>query len=286
MKQYIQKEHGFSNENITLLLDDSSNPYPSRQAMVQALKNLVSRSVSGDSVFFHYSGHGGLLEADGNAFKNRNNEYDQTLIPLDYERTGQIRDFTLFNNFIQPMKEGVTVTCIMDCCHSGSVLDLPYSFRATNIGEAPRMMENVAYLSNLAFLYTLAGNVLPQGFEDISSFIGNVIGGNVEDYQGIGLQDEEAQGDFFSTPDQDDCGYAPEIQEPDQEYEPPSPVVVEGFDVPEEQERGGDFGDFGDQGADDTDCCCDIMDCLRPFIEENEDGYDFGGGDFDFSGDE
>jgi len=56
--------------------------------------------------------------------------FDETLIPLDFKRTGQIRDDDLFKILVVPMKAGVTLTCLFDCCHSGTVLDLPYNFQA------------------------------------------------------------------------------------------------------------------------------------------------------------
>lgn len=49
---------------------------------------------------------------------------------VDFKDAGQIRDDDVFSTLIGPMPKGVTMTSIFDCCHSGSVLDLPYTFIA------------------------------------------------------------------------------------------------------------------------------------------------------------
>lgn len=63
----------------------------------------------------------GKDEADG---------MDETLIPVDYNKTGQIRDDEVFDMLVTKIPEGCTLTVIMDCCHSGTILDLPYTVKA------------------------------------------------------------------------------------------------------------------------------------------------------------
>lgn len=139
MMEYIKDVHGFPESNITLLMDDGQHTEPTFENIMNAYKTLVASSQAGDAVFCHYSGHGGKIrdesgdEADG---------YDETLVPLDYESAGQIRDDDLFQALVGEMPAGVTVTCIMDCCHSGTVLDLPYHFVAD--GDATSTPANMS----------------------------------------------------------------------------------------------------------------------------------------------
>lgn len=75
-------------------------------------------------VFISYSGHGTSVpdqdgdEADGS---------DECICPSDYSTAGIVSDDilkTLFSKFYKSTK----ITVLMDCCHSGSILDLPYTY--------------------------------------------------------------------------------------------------------------------------------------------------------------
>jgi len=124
---YIKDVHGFEDDNMTILMDDGVHSDPTRANIMAAYAAITEDSQPGDVVFLHYSGHGGKLrdedgdEADG---------YDETLIPLDYNQSGQIRDDDLLRYLVLKFQSGVFVTSLMDCCHSGTVLDLPYNFKA------------------------------------------------------------------------------------------------------------------------------------------------------------
>jgi hypothetical protein len=111
---------------------------------------IVSVSEPGDTVWIHYSGHGGRLPDDNG---DEEDGYDETLIPVDFQSAGQIRDDDVLKHLVKPMREGVTMTCLMDCCHSGTVLDLPYRFIAD--GDHVSLLSSVStslYIESLLIL--------------------------------------------------------------------------------------------------------------------------------------
>ena len=52
--------------------------------------------------------------------------YDEILIPGDYKVSGQIVDDWIYNEFVKKIPAGVHVVALVDCCHSGTAMDLPY----------------------------------------------------------------------------------------------------------------------------------------------------------------
>lgn len=225
-------------------------------------------------------GHGGLLDADwGNVFKQGKKEYDETVYPVDHSRSGQIRDFSLFNHFVKPMPAGVTVTCVMDCCHSGSVLDLPYKFQPTPAGTI-RMQRNMDALTNLAFLYILAGGMLPFGglFEGIGSAIENVTGGALDSFQGTGL-DEMTNDTTAVDWDPGTDGFEDDVDEADNFEDNEGFEDVGDYGDTEGYEDARDYGDSGGFDADAGDMGNGDYADFGVFDTGQERGGDFGGGD-------
>ncbi|KAI9324799.1 peptidase C14, caspase domain-containing protein [Zopfochytrium polystomum] len=52
----------------------------------------------------------------------------RTLLPLDYEENGEIHDDELLRILCKNLPKGSVLTAIFDCCHSGTMMDLPYTY--------------------------------------------------------------------------------------------------------------------------------------------------------------
>jgi len=114
--------------NCLYLTDEQEDPNmkPTYNNIIEGMKWLVQGAKSGDSLFFHYSGHGGTArDSDGDEVDG----FDETILPLDYEKSGQIVDDVIYDNLVQPLPQGCRLTAVFDSCHSGTVLDLPYTYQ-------------------------------------------------------------------------------------------------------------------------------------------------------------
>eukprot|EP00903_Cladosiphon_okamuranus_P012835 g11994.t1 len=132
MREYIT-EHGYpaAGPNVKIVADDGKHETPTKANILRAIKWLVEGAKAGDSLFMHYSGHGGSLR-DSSINGDEEDKKDETMIPIDHKRSGHIRDDQLLAELVLPLPEGVVLSVVMDCCHSGSILDLPYAFDATD----------------------------------------------------------------------------------------------------------------------------------------------------------
>ena len=82
-------------------------------------------------------------------------------LQLDYNEKGQIRDDDVFTALVGPMAKGVTLTCIYDCCHSGTVLDLPYVFVADGSQEEMTVQEGFDF-AKLQHMASAVQNLIAQ----------------------------------------------------------------------------------------------------------------------------
>ncbi|CAN0229943.1 unnamed protein product [Pylaiella littoralis] len=128
MKEYITS-HGYSvkGPDCKVLMDDDVHGQPDHSGILAGMRWLVADAEAGDSLFMHYSGHGGSVkDTSGDEADNM----DETMVPVDYKSSGQITDDVILKELVMTLPEGVTLTVVMDCCHSGSILDLPYALKA------------------------------------------------------------------------------------------------------------------------------------------------------------
>eukprot|EP00741_Cyanophora_paradoxa_P018447 tig00021070_g17810.t1 len=136
------KQYGFKSKDIKMLTDEDFNKnfpsFPTHKNVVNALKWLIEGARPGDILLFTFSGHGGQIkDLDGDEIDGK----DETLIPVDYETAGEITDDELAALFAK-LPRGVRLICFLDCCHSGTGLDLPYHHNILPAPKAGQQLRN------------------------------------------------------------------------------------------------------------------------------------------------
>jgi len=124
-RRYLLSQ-GYSADDVKVLVDDGRHEVPDKKAIEAGMSWLVHGAKPGDSLFFLYSGHGCTYIGDDET--DSAEDADEALCPLDFRSAGMIFDDEIYRLLVGPLPEGVHLTCIIDCCQSGTVLHLPYAY--------------------------------------------------------------------------------------------------------------------------------------------------------------
>ncbi|KAK7540501.1 metacaspase-1 [Phyllosticta citribraziliensis] len=138
MSGYLNQHYGYKREDMVILTDDQQNPMsqPTKANLLRAMHWLVKDAQPNDSLFFHYSGHGGQTkDLDG----DEEDGYDEVIYPVDFRQAGHIVDDEMHRIMVGPLQPGVRLTAIFDSCHSGSALDLPYLYSTQGVLKEPNL---------------------------------------------------------------------------------------------------------------------------------------------------
>jgi len=128
MSKTLREEYGFEGRLVRLLTDERATAENIRRG----LDWLVSGAAPGDSLVFHYSGHGAQVrDLSGDELSDR---LDEIICPYDLDWDHPFTDDELAEVCAR-VPRGALFTVVLDCCHSGTGLrnflrpDLPIRYR-------------------------------------------------------------------------------------------------------------------------------------------------------------
>ncbi|KKA26095.1 hypothetical protein TD95_003543 [Thielaviopsis punctulata] len=138
VSRFLMERYHYRREDMVILTDNQTNPMgqPTKANILRAMSWLVAGAKPNDSLFFHYSGHGGQTkDLDG----DEDDGYDEVIYPVDFKIAGHIVDDQMHDIMVRPLQPGVRLTAIFDSCHSGSALDLPYIYSTKGMLKEPNL---------------------------------------------------------------------------------------------------------------------------------------------------
>jgi hypothetical protein len=106
-------EHGFETE---MLLDGAAT----REALLDRLRTFVGGGQPGDVLVFQFAGHGTYFD---DVSGDETDARDEAFCPVDLNTGAVILDDEVREVFAG-LRDGVNLTCFIDCCHSGSITRL------------------------------------------------------------------------------------------------------------------------------------------------------------------
>lgn len=138
----------------TRLITDTTDTKPTRSNILAALDWLVSGLAPGEHVLFHFSGHGGRVrDTNGDEVTG----LDSCIYPVNGGRLETIIDDDLRTRLAAKIPAGSKCFVILDCCHSGTAVDLRCAWQATTASSLT-YTENQRYAKTAGTVVFLSGS--------------------------------------------------------------------------------------------------------------------------------
>ena len=113
MRGVLVDLYGFAEEDISVLTDHDAT----KANIQEGLQGLTIGIEAGDVLYFHFSGHGSNVpDQDGDEADGR----DEIFCPTDLDWRDPLRDDWM-RVLLAEVPEGVNLTFVSDCCHSGTI---------------------------------------------------------------------------------------------------------------------------------------------------------------------
>ncbi|MBS0288348.1 MAG: caspase family protein [Proteobacteria bacterium] len=125
-KEFIKV--GFPATNIQMLSDgyEGAQYAPTKDNIMTQLKALVAKAKPGDTIYFHYSGHG------TNSLRVEN-DYE-ALCPIKDGEIELLADYEIYE-VLKQLPVGAKLVSAIDACHSGDMFNLEYNLAGDKPGH-------------------------------------------------------------------------------------------------------------------------------------------------------
>lgn len=123
-KKILISKYGFKETEIVMLAE-SFGEKPTRANILKHMQDLVNKSNNGySSLWFQYAGHGNYTtDYSGDEADKK----DECIATSDNK---YISDDEFRKLFTSQINKNAKMFCLMDCCHSGTIMDLKYKYQS------------------------------------------------------------------------------------------------------------------------------------------------------------
>lgn len=128
MYNFLVNDYKYSTTFMTDDLNYSSPLFPTYNNIYNQIRTILTKAQSTDDVVIYYAGHGTQLPANSGNTEELDGR-DEAIVPADYQIGADLMSDDVLNTLLRQFgKKSTRIFCVFDCCHSGTMCDMKYTY--------------------------------------------------------------------------------------------------------------------------------------------------------------